>query len=69
MAVGDLVRWSKTNLIGIVVEIFGDLDPDNPWIRVMFRKGSNQTARWCKLTALELIQKEGAKIDPLSGSA
>ena len=58
MKVGDLVRWSKTDQIGIVLDIFGDLDPDDPWVRVMFQKGDKQTFQWCKLSSLELIKKQ-----------
>ena len=43
MKVGDLVRWSKTSQIGIAIDIFGDLDPADPWIRVVFQKGEQQT--------------------------
>ena len=66
MKVGDLVRWSKTSQIGIVIDIFGDLDPVDPWIRVVFQKDDQQTFQWCKLTSLSVIKKEGAKTDPLS---
>ena len=34
MKPGDLVTDKKRMRIGIVIEIFGDLDPNNPWIRV-----------------------------------
>ena len=65
MEVGDLVRWSKTDQIGIVLDIFGDLDPEDPWVRVMFQKENLQTFQWCKISSLEPIKKEGAVTDPL----
>ncbi len=66
MKVGDLVRWSKTDQIGIVLDIFGDLDPDDPWVRVMFQRTDQQTFQWCKISSLDPIKKEGAVSDPSS---
>ena len=66
MKVGDLVRWAKTDQIGIVLDIFGDLDPDDPWARVMFQRDQLQTFQWCKMSSLKPIKKEGAETDPLS---
>jgi len=57
MKVGDLVRWSKTDQIGIVLDIFGDLDPDDPWVRVMFQRTDQQTFQWCKISSLDPIKK------------
>jgi|TARA_R100000458_G_C8181199_1_gene178195 rRNA processing protein Gar1 len=62
IAIGDLVRLKKSNKIGVVIEIFGDLDPSNPWVRVAFKANTHQ---WCKSSGLEII-KEGAGVDPLS---
>ena len=42
MKVGDLVRWSKTDQIGIALDIFGDLDPADPWVRVVFQRNVSQ---------------------------
>ena len=64
MEVGDLVRWSKTDQIGIVLDIFGDLDPEDPWVRVMFQKENLQTFQWCKISSLEPIKKKGPKPTP-----
>jgi len=64
MKVGDLVRWSKTDQIGIVLDIFGDLDPDDPWVRVMFQRTDQQTFQWCKISSLDPIKKGGAETDP-----
>ena len=66
MKVGDLVRWTKINQIGIIVDIFGDLNPQDPWIRVVFQKSDEQSFQWCKVSSLELIKKEGAVSDPSS---
>jgi rRNA processing protein Gar1 len=71
---GDLVRSSRLNSIGVVVEVFGDLDPGNPWVRVMFTH-PKQGYQWCKMTTLQRIdKKEGDQIfdpplaDAISGS-
>ncbi len=69
MARGDLVRWSKTNLIGIVMDIFDDLDPKNPWVRVVFQTGEAQSFQWCKQSSLQVIKKEGVDNDPFSVDA
>jgi|TARA_Y100000310_G_scaffold241334_1_gene245267 rRNA processing protein Gar1 len=61
MTRGDLVRSKKYNSIGIIVEIFGDLDPKNPWIRVMFTQPS-KIFQWCKRNDLELLNKEEEKL-------
>ena len=66
MEVGDLVRWFKTDQIGIILDIFGDLDPEDPWVRVMFQKENQQTFQWCKISSLKPIKKEGAETDPSS---
>jgi len=64
MGPGDLVRLTKRNAIGIVVEVFGDLDPDHPWVRVLFTHPQN-AYQWCKKDGLLLISKKGGI---LSGS-
>jgi len=63
---GDLVKTGKTNAIGIVVDIFEDLNPEDPWVRVLFTH-PRQTYRWCKLSSLTVVKKEegGAMIPPL----
>jgi len=57
MVEGDLVKSIKFKSIGIVVDVFGDLDPDNPWIRVHFTYPSS-SYQWFKLNGLELIKKK-----------
>jgi hypothetical protein len=59
---GDLVKSVKhDDLMGIVVEIFGDLDKDNPWIRVLFTHPM-RTHQWVKRNALQVVdqKEEGA---------
>jgi len=65
MKVGDLVIWGHTKQIGVVLDIFADLDPENPWYRVAFNHSDSTTFQWCKKGALSLIKKEGAETDPL----
>ena len=62
---GDLVKSARLNSIGIVLEIFGDLDPGNPWVRVRFTH-PKESDQWCKEDTLVVIQKgEGGLVDPL----
>lgn len=64
MKSGDLVKSGKSEAIGIVVDIFGDLDPDNPWVRVLFTHPV-QTYRWCKMSSLTVVkEKEEGLVDP-----
>jgi hypothetical protein len=63
MKKGDLVRWAKTRQIGVVIDMFGDLDPKNPWVQVVFQ-GPSQTTQWCKKDALVVIKAGGAVSDP-----
>ena len=67
MKKGDLVRWAKTSQIGVVIDMFGDLDPENPWVQVVFH-GKNQHTQWCKKDSLVVIKKEGAVSDPSLGA-
>ena len=62
MKIGDLVRIYKHGAIGVVTEIFDDLNPKDPWIRVVFTHPSH-THQWCKESGLEVI-KEGGHKDP-----
>jgi len=67
---GDLVRSSRLNSIGVVVDIFGDLDPTNPWIKVHFTHPS-QGYQWCKIETLTLVEKKGGDQNdpPLYGTS
>jgi len=67
MKKGDLVRWAKTSQIGVVIDMFGDLDPENPWVQVVFH-GKSQHTQWCKKDALVVIKKGGAVSDPSLGA-
>lgn len=64
MKPGNLVRSSKSNHIGIVVDIFDDLDPADPWIRVLFTHPT-YSSQWCKKSVLVIIKKEeGGSVGP-----
>ena len=63
MKPGDLVTDKKHNRIGIVTEVFGDLDPNNPWVRVRWTAPFSGS-EWCKgdgLVLAETAQKETTK--------
>jgi len=66
MKKGDLVRVYKHGAIGLVVELFDDLDSEDPWVRVAFTH-PNPTTQWVKRSGLEII-KEGGRKDPLPGA-
>ena len=51
MKPGSLIQSIKGNRLGIVIEVFGDLDPDNPWVRVRWTTPTN-TFEWCKCNGL-----------------
>jgi hypothetical protein len=67
--VGDLVKLIQNNAIGIVVEVFADLDPLNPWIKILFTH-PHDTYQWCKVKALVLVSKkrEDQNDPPLNGA-
>ena len=55
---GDLVKPIKSkNSIGVVVEMFEDLDEKDPWIRVMFTHPA-ETFQWVKRSGLALVKKK-----------
>ena len=58
MKPGDLVKTTKGERIGIIVEVFGDLNPDDPWIRVRWTHPVH-TYEWCKKPGL-VLAKEGS---------
>jgi hypothetical protein len=60
MKPGDLVKSKKFNSMGVIVEIFSDLDPKNPWVRVLFTH-PKETYQWCKEGGLELLKKDVPK--------
>jgi len=55
MAPGDLVKSIRFNSIGVITEIFSDLDPKNPWVRVLFTSPS-ETYQWCRVSGLILLK-------------
>ena len=57
MKPGDLVRVIKNDAIGIVMEIFADIDVNDPWVRVLFSH-PHQASHWCRKNGLEIIKKE-----------
>ncbi len=68
MKAGDLVKTGKTTAIGIVVDIFRDLNPSNPWVRVLFTHPA-QSYRWCKMSSLTVVKEEEGHLDPLLAAA
>lgn len=52
MKPGDLVTDRKRRRMGIVVEVFDDLDSSNPWIRVRWTV-PYEGSEWCKGAGLE----------------
>jgi len=54
---GDLVKILRFNRMGIVIEIFDDLDKANPWVRVLFTT-PEETYQWCKKEGLILVSKK-----------
>ena len=66
---GDLVRSVKYRAMGIVIDIFADLDEANPWFRIHFTSGKlSGSSQWCKLAGLEIMKKGGGKA-PLLGAS
>tara|TARA_R100000664_G_C2743019_1_gene131218 strand:- start:460 stop:684 length:225 start_codon:yes stop_codon:yes gene_type:complete len=64
---GDLVKVVKHGAIGVVTEIFDDLNPRDAWVRVAFTHPSH-TYQWVKQSGLIVI-KEGTLSGPLSSGA
>jgi len=67
MKPGDLVQSTRYGQMGIIVEIFDDLNKDNPWVRVLFTHPV-QTYQWCKMDGLILTKKGENLSPPLSGA-
>jgi hypothetical protein len=57
MKTGDLVRSKKAKAMGVIVEIFSDLDAKNPWVRVLFTNPM-ETYQWCRANGLEVVSSE-----------
>jgi len=55
---GDLVKAIKLKTsIGVIVEIFEDLDEKDPWVRVMFTHPA-ETYQWVKRSGLLLVKQK-----------
>tara|TARA_R110000824_G_scaffold317472_1_gene504657 strand:+ start:1741 stop:1965 length:225 start_codon:yes stop_codon:yes gene_type:complete len=54
---GDLVESIKHTSIGVVVEIFDDLDPENAWVRVLFTT-PKERYQWVKFNGLKVLNKK-----------
>jgi len=68
MKPGSLIQSAKGDRLGIVIEIFGDLDPENPWVRVRWTTPQH-TFEWCKQSGLLLASnKKGTTEVPFSGA-
>tara|TARA_R110000751_G_scaffold88303_3_gene174578 strand:- start:546 stop:770 length:225 start_codon:yes stop_codon:yes gene_type:complete len=64
---GDLVTLINGNGIGIIVDIFLDLDPINPWVRVRWTSPGD-SYQWCKYQSLQMVKKkEGEPDHPFLG--
>jgi len=61
MKIGDLVQSNKLDKkVGVIVDIFGDLNPNDPWVRV--RWTSPEAAfEWCKINGLSLLSQNISK--------
>jgi mannose/cellobiose epimerase-like protein (N-acyl-D-glucosamine 2-epimerase family) len=57
MQIGDLVQSKRfENKIGFIVEIFGDLDEKDPWLRVRWTAPLH-AFEWCKQNGLTVLGK------------
>ncbi len=65
---GDLVRSIRYQQMGIVVDIFSDLDEENPWIRVLFTHPT-ETYQWCRVSGIVKVEeRKGSNYPPFSGA-
>ncbi|MAF43125.1 MAG: hypothetical protein CMI54_03000 [Parcubacteria group bacterium] len=68
MKSGDLIQSIKGGRLGIIIEIFGDLDPGDPWVRVQWTAPYN-SFEWCKQSGILLASnKKGTTKVPFSGA-
>jgi hypothetical protein len=57
MKVGDLVRSGRfPEKVGVILEIFGDLDVNDPWIRVRWTVPAH-SYEWCKQGGLTILSE------------
>ncbi len=59
---GDIVKLKKSGFdqIGIVIEVFNDLNKLEPWVRVLFTHPT-ETYQWVKMSGLVLAFEEKEK--------
>jgi len=67
VVLGDLVKSKRYNAMGIVVDIFGDLDGEDPWVRVLFTVPA-QHHQWCKFKDLTVISPDAVTDLPPTSS-
>lgn len=61
MKIGDLVRSNKyPERMGFVIEIFNDLDANDPWIRVGWTTPQH-LFEWCKQQGLTILNEDTTK--------
>tara|TARA_Y100000310_G_scaffold236062_1_gene239234 strand:+ start:1276 stop:1467 length:192 start_codon:yes stop_codon:yes gene_type:complete len=61
MKIGDLVRSNKQDeKVGVIVDIFGDLNPEDPWVRVRWTTPAH-SFEWCKQQGLSVLSESQMK--------
>jgi rRNA processing protein Gar1 len=61
MKIGDLVQSNnREEKVGVIVDIFGDLNPDDPWVRVRWTS-PGPAFEWCKINGLSLLSQNATK--------
>jgi len=55
ISAGVLVQARKGSRMGIVVEVFPDLNPNDPWVRICWTHPKD-TYEWCKLGGLDVVE-------------
>ena len=64
MKIGDLVRSNKfTEKVGVIIDIFGDLDPEDPWLRIRWTV-PGPSFEWCKKQGLLVLSENAQPQDP-----
>jgi len=52
--VGDLIKTKRGNRLGIIIEVFSDLDLENPWIKVHWTH-PKEAYEWCNRVGLLVV--------------
>ena len=47
---------NREDKVGVIVDIFGDLNPDDPWVRVRWTS-PEPGFEWCKINGLSLLSQ------------